>query len=376
MTVVADLVINKPLGWSPPGIEFRRAYLYDINPVGVGAMLLASVLSISAHLGLFGPTAQAFSALVAMATALIASPLIAWATRGRYYLARHPRPTPASQRPVRTRRAAAAADRIGLRRGWGWVAGQRVRRCPGWCTAWSASASTRHPTVPTARPTRRRSARCAARWTRAAATAASRTPAWPCNGPARCAGLTPRRCWPHLDAGLAHYLLLMLVIAPLLAGLLGLLYRQEWSGLASAGDARFADALQSLRPVMARSTLRCCWLFAIVAWWLVLTHRSRARGPGRVEPPDQPAAARDRLHHHTDLQLQQARQVARRRGPRPTRPTRPRRATSATSATSCARRSTASWATRSCCSRTPSCGQQRAHAIRVHPCAAASTCCR
>ena len=38
MAVVADLVINKPMGWSPKGIEFKRAYLYDINPVGVGAM--------------------------------------------------------------------------------------------------------------------------------------------------------------------------------------------------------------------------------------------------------------------------------------------------------------------------------------------------
>uniref|UniRef100_UPI00356B1D8A purine-cytosine permease family protein n=1 Tax=Hydrogenophaga sp. TaxID=1904254 RepID=UPI00356B1D8A len=42
MAVVADLVINKPMGWSPKGIEFKRAYLYDINPVGVGAMGLAS----------------------------------------------------------------------------------------------------------------------------------------------------------------------------------------------------------------------------------------------------------------------------------------------------------------------------------------------
>ena len=41
MAVVADLVINKPLGLSPPGIEFKRAHLYDINPVGVGAMALA-----------------------------------------------------------------------------------------------------------------------------------------------------------------------------------------------------------------------------------------------------------------------------------------------------------------------------------------------
>ena len=37
--IVADLVINKPLGLSPRHIEFKRAHLYDINPVGVGAML-------------------------------------------------------------------------------------------------------------------------------------------------------------------------------------------------------------------------------------------------------------------------------------------------------------------------------------------------
>jgi hypothetical protein len=46
--VVADLVINKPLGLSPPGIEFKRSHLYDINPVGVGAMGIASLLSVAA----------------------------------------------------------------------------------------------------------------------------------------------------------------------------------------------------------------------------------------------------------------------------------------------------------------------------------------
>jgi hypothetical protein len=76
--VVADLVINKPLGLSPKGIEFRRAYLYDINPVGVGAMLLASALSVAAFMGTFGAQAQAFSAFIALVTALVASPLIAW----------------------------------------------------------------------------------------------------------------------------------------------------------------------------------------------------------------------------------------------------------------------------------------------------------
>ena len=72
--VVADLVINKPLGLSPKGIEFRRAYLYDINPVGVGAMVLASTLSVAAFAGLFGEQAQAFSAFIALTTALVASP--------------------------------------------------------------------------------------------------------------------------------------------------------------------------------------------------------------------------------------------------------------------------------------------------------------
>jgi hypothetical protein len=93
MAVVADLVVNKPLGLSPKGIEFRRAHLYDVNPVGVGAMGIASVLSIAAHLGAFGPMAQAWSAMIALVVAMVASPLIAWATGGRYYLARR---TPAA----------------------------------------------------------------------------------------------------------------------------------------------------------------------------------------------------------------------------------------------------------------------------------------
>src|SRR5690606_18791503 len=39
-SLVADLVINKPLGLSPKHIEFKRAHLYDINPVGFGSMII------------------------------------------------------------------------------------------------------------------------------------------------------------------------------------------------------------------------------------------------------------------------------------------------------------------------------------------------
>ncbi|WP_417529444.1 purine-cytosine permease family protein, partial [Marinomonas shanghaiensis] len=38
----ADLLINKPLGLSPNYVEFKRAHLYDINPVGTGSMLIAT----------------------------------------------------------------------------------------------------------------------------------------------------------------------------------------------------------------------------------------------------------------------------------------------------------------------------------------------
>ncbi|SIS44262.1 ATP-binding protein [Neptunomonas antarctica] len=87
-TLVADLVINKPLKLSPPHIEFKRAHLYDINPVGVGAMLIASCVGIVAYIGEIGELAQAMSPYIALMTAFIASPLIAIGTKGRFYIAR------------------------------------------------------------------------------------------------------------------------------------------------------------------------------------------------------------------------------------------------------------------------------------------------
>ncbi|MHC2566959.1 signal transduction histidine kinase/purine-cytosine permease-like protein [Bradyrhizobium liaoningense] len=89
--LVADLVVNKPLGLRPQQIEFKRAHLYDVNPVGVGAMTIATIVSISAFYGLFGPTAKALSAFIALAVAFLAAPLIAWATDGKYYIARKPK---------------------------------------------------------------------------------------------------------------------------------------------------------------------------------------------------------------------------------------------------------------------------------------------
>jgi len=89
--LVADLAVNKPFGLSPPGIEFKRAHLYDVNPVGVGSMALSVLASFLAYYGALGAYAQAFATFIAFGTAFAAAPAIAWATGGRYYLARKPR---------------------------------------------------------------------------------------------------------------------------------------------------------------------------------------------------------------------------------------------------------------------------------------------
>ncbi|MEB3047108.1 hybrid sensor histidine kinase/response regulator [Rhizobium mulingense] len=90
-TIFADLFINKPLGLAPPGIEFKRAHLYDINPVGIGAMALSATVSLIAHFGAFGPLAASLAPYITLVVALIASPALAWATKGKFYLARKPR---------------------------------------------------------------------------------------------------------------------------------------------------------------------------------------------------------------------------------------------------------------------------------------------
>ncbi|WP_439519966.1 hybrid sensor histidine kinase/response regulator [Hydrogenophaga sp.] len=287
MAVVADLVINKPLGWSPKGIEFKRAYLYDINPVGVGAMGLASALSIVAHMGLLGPGAEAFSAVIAMATALIAAPAIAWLTKGRYYIARAaakgcgscaegslPRYT--VQRCVICEREYEAPD---------------MAHCPAYqghicslcCTLDARCGDLCKP-----------HARLSEQWI----------------GALR--HVMPRSVWPYLEAGLAHYLLLMMVIAPVLAAVLGLLYRQEVEGLSQglgvAANVSLLDA--ALRSGFVRVYAVLLLIAATVAWWLVLAHKSREVAQEESNRQTRLLMQEIESHQRTDEALQQARHAA------------------------------------------------------------------
>jgi hypothetical protein len=73
---------------SPRFPEFRRGMLHDWNPVGLVSVGLASVLSLLAFAGLLGAAVKPFSVLIAIGVAFVATPVMALATRGRYYLRR------------------------------------------------------------------------------------------------------------------------------------------------------------------------------------------------------------------------------------------------------------------------------------------------
>jgi signal transduction histidine kinase/CheY-like chemotaxis protein/purine-cytosine permease-like protein len=271
--VVADLVINKPLGLSPKGIEFRRAYLYDINPVGVGTMLIASVLSISAFTGLFGAEAKAFSAFIALGSAFVVSPIIAWATKGRYYIARKPYTYPAHQRVQKCVLCEKEYET------------EDMAHCPAYqgsicslCCCLDARCND------ACKP----KARLSSQWLDA-----SRF-------------VLPKWVWPYLKGGVAHYFLLMLIALIFFGAMLGLIYFHEVSTLSSVSN--------SLLPYMQASYLKvfAALVFAsgIIAWWLVLTTESRRVAQEESNRQTGLLMREIELHKQTDAELQLARQHA------------------------------------------------------------------
>ncbi|MDH6591178.1 signal transduction histidine kinase/CheY-like chemotaxis protein/purine-cytosine permease-like protein [Variovorax sp. TBS-050B] len=290
MAVVADLVINKPLGLSPPGIEFKRAHLWDINPVGVGAMALASLLSITAHLGVFGPLAQAFSALIALGTALVVSPLLAWATGGKYYLAREA--AGGGARAVRWARVVGAADQGGYRR----LAVQRCVICEreyegpdmAHCPAYQGTICSLCCTL---------DARCGDLCKPHASLSAQWSSAlrW----------LLPRISWRYLDTGLGHFLLLMLIVVPVLAAVFGVLYQQELRALEDS-----VSQMASLRSGFLKAYMALLVIAGVVAWWLVLAHQSRKVAQEESNRQTHLLMREIELHRATDQALQSAKQTA------------------------------------------------------------------
>jgi len=98
-SIVADLVINKPLGLSPRHIEFKRSKLCDINPVGVGSMTIAATAGIASSLGVFGELAMSMTGFITLLLPFLTVPLIAKLTKSRYYYAdeNHSNETPITE---------------------------------------------------------------------------------------------------------------------------------------------------------------------------------------------------------------------------------------------------------------------------------------
>jgi signal transduction histidine kinase/purine-cytosine permease-like protein/DNA-binding NarL/FixJ family response regulator len=279
MAVVADLVINKPLGLSPPGIEFRRAYLYDINPVGVGAMGIASLLSVAAYVGLFGDSVQPWATFIALGSAMIASPLIAWATGGRYYLARqNPPQTPFCKEgsPAVTHTCCICGKEY---------ESEDLAHCPAYqdqiCSL-CCSLDARCDDL--CKP----HARLGTQW----------------DGLLQ--RLLPAAARPYLEAGLGHYLLLMAGILPVLGLLIGLLYYQEVLALPADDPLR----LNAVRASYVKISAALLLISGVVAWWLVLTHKSRQVAQEESNRQTELLMREIESHRRTDELLQKAKETA------------------------------------------------------------------
>ncbi|WPB57418.1 ATP-binding protein [Xylophilus sp. GOD-11R] len=265
--LVADLVINKPLGLSPPHIEFRRAHLYDFNPVGLGAMVLAAVVSCCAHVGWLGEAAAAFSPLIALLVSMATAPALAWATRGRYYLARDPVT--------------------------GWQPGELVRctvcekqfesedmaRCPAYaaaiCSLCCSLESRCHDRCKT-------DARAADQLRLAIAWA------------------LPRSWALRVNFRLGQYLMILLSLTAVMAFLVGVVYVQE----------SLETPAQFLRWPFLKVFSLMALMAAVCAWWVVLASDSRRMAQDESERQTQLLLHEIDAHRRTDAALQSAKDVA------------------------------------------------------------------
>ncbi|HSI54776.1 MAG TPA: ATP-binding protein, partial [Ramlibacter sp.] len=121
--------------------------------------------------------------------------------------------------------------------------------------------------------------------------------------------LLPRRVWPYLDTGLAHFLLLMLIIVPLLATLFGLLYHQEVRAVTQLIES-LGTSEGTLRSGFLKAYMALLVIAGIVAWWLVLAHKSRQVAQEESNRQTHLLMREIESHRQTDEALQNARLLA------------------------------------------------------------------
>ena len=270
--LVADLVINKPLGLSPRHIEFKRAHLYDVNPVGAGAMLLATALAIAAYVGALGELLRAFAPFIALSVALVASPVLAWLTRGRFYLARQ---SAASWQPGESVACSVCENRF---------ESDDMASCP----AYDAPICSLCCTL---------ESRCHDR----------------CKSQSRVMeqllqalrGLLPARLRWRLNFRVVHYAILVAALGLLLAGILGLVYLQG-----SRGAHLDVAAREQLRLGFEQAYAILMLVTAVGAWWVVLASESRRVAEQESSHQNGLLMREIDAHRRTDAALQRAKDLA------------------------------------------------------------------
>ncbi len=267
--LVADLVINKPLGLSPKHIEFKRAHLYDINPVGLGSMLIAAVLAIVAYAGVMGPEAEAFAPFIALVTALVLSPLLAWATRGRYYIARRSATRWAPGQSV----MCSVCDNA--------FESEDMAHCPAYdapiCSLCCTLESRCHDRCKT-------NSRAAEQVSAVLAT------------------VLPERLAGHVNSRVAHYLVVLASLIGLVGVILGVVYDQQG---VLRGSAQFVLQAPFLKVFALLSLVA-----AVGAWWVVLGSESRHMAQDESNRQNQLLTREIEAHQRTDAALQAAKDLA------------------------------------------------------------------
>ncbi len=271
--IVADLVISKPLGWSPRRIEFRRAYLYDVNPSGFGAMLLASVVSVSAHLGLLGDSLRPASAALALGVALVAAPVLARLTGGRFSLAR---PVTDFGERHRVMRCTVCRNRF---------ESEDMAPCPAYGGAICSLCCTLD-------------ARCGDRCKPGSRVHEQLTPL--------IERLVAGQVNPAMVRRIGHYLLVLSGMVIVLGSTVWLLYAQERLRRDSLGLTPEDDLAALFVKIVAALLL----LAAVAAWWLVLANESRQVAQQESERQNLLLQREVDAHRHTDELLQRAKEVA------------------------------------------------------------------
>ncbi len=273
--LVADLVINKPLGWSPHGIEFKRAHLYDLNPVGLVATLMATAFAIMAHAGLFGEMLAAWSPLMALVVAMVTSPVMAWWTKGRYYLARQPRlPAP----PGSLVKCTVCENHFEA---------EDTATCP----AYDASICSLCCTLES-----RCHDRCKTR-SRAAEQVADVI-----------TRVLPMPLAGRFNFRAGHFLVVFLSLAAVLGFVLGVVYYQEGVWYREGISDGISNGLLDGAFVKVYALLLMA--AAVCAWWVVLSSESRRMAQEELNQQNQLLQREIDAHRRTDVALQQAKELA------------------------------------------------------------------